>query len=119
MIPTEWRKPTAEEKSLLALLLSVEFEGKEVIARQLRDVRVRELDAEGSLGLNVSSSERAHVKHRIPIEAEAQDRDGVTIHMLLHVVDGIASELEFYKEDSSPILDLPPAHEWRLVELHR
>jgi len=114
----EWRKPTAEEESLLALLLSAEFKGKEAIARQLRDARVHAIDIEGSLALNVSSSEKADVKHRIPIEAEAQDRDGMTIHMLLHVVDGIASELEFYKDDSSPILVLPAVRDWRLIELH-
>jgi hypothetical protein len=114
----EWRNPTAEEESLLALLLSAKFKGKESIARQLRAARVCVVDAEGSLALNVSSSEIADVKGRVPIEAEALDRDGVTIHMLLHVVDGIASELEFYKEDSSPILGLPAASEWHLIELY-
>ncbi len=114
----EWRKPTAKEESLIALLLSAEFSGKEAIARQLRGAQVRVLDAEGSLAFNVSSSEKAAVKARIPIEAEAQDRDGVTIHMLLHVVDGIVFGLEFFKEDPSPILDLPPPREWRLIELH-
>lgn len=114
----EWRKPTAAEASLLALLLSAEFKGKEAIARQLRDARVRAIDIEGSLALNVSLSEKADAKHRVPIEAEAQDRDGMTIHMLLHVVNGIASELEFYKDDSSPILVLPAVCDWRLIELH-
>jgi hypothetical protein len=114
----EWREPTAEEEGLLALLLSAEFAGKEAIARQLGSAQVRVIDSEGSLALRVSSSERADVKHRIPVEAEAHDRDGVMVHMLLHVVDGVVSELEIYKEDSSPILDLPPANEWHLIELH-
>jgi hypothetical protein len=40
------------------------------------------------------------------VESEARDTDGVIIHVLLHVVDGKASELEFFKEDSSRILAL-------------
>ena len=41
---------------------------------------------------------------RIPVEAEAQDRDGTMIHYLLHVVDGWMNELEVYKDDSSRVL---------------
>jgi hypothetical protein len=30
-------------------------------------------------------------------------RDGVIIHVLLHVVDGFMDELEIFREDSTPI----------------
>jgi hypothetical protein len=118
MMPKNWRTFSALERALLERLLSAEFSGKEAVLRQLSNARVRVMDAEGSLAFEVSSAEKAAVKHRIPIEAEAEDRDGVTVHMLLHVVDGMVTELEFYKDDSSRIQELPPPDRWRIIELH-
>lgn len=114
----EWREPTTQEKSLIDLVLSASFTGRDVIANQIRNTRVRVIDGEGSIAFDVTSPEKAAVKHRIPVEAEAPDSDGVMVHMLLHVVDGRASELEFYKDDSTPILKLPPARQWTLIQLH-
>jgi hypothetical protein len=37
----------------------------------------------------------------VPVEADLEDDDGVTIHVL-HVLDGYLNELEVYREDSSP-----------------
>jgi hypothetical protein len=45
----------------------------------------------------------AVVERRIPVEAELKDADGVTIHVLLHVLDGLLNELEVYRDDSGPI----------------
>ncbi|HZD22404.1 MAG TPA: hypothetical protein VE569_03235 [Acidimicrobiia bacterium] len=33
----------------------------------------------------------------------ATDRDGMKIHVLLHVLDGVMDELEIYREDSQPL----------------
>jgi hypothetical protein len=33
----------------------------------------------------------------------AEDEDGTTFHVLLHVVDGYIDELERYREDGRPI----------------
>jgi len=114
----KWRELTARERALVDILLSATFSGREVIAHQLRDSRVRAIDAEGSLAFDISSPERAGVRHRIPIEAEAEDLDGVTVHMLLHVVEGKVSELEFYKDNLSQVLGLPPPDRWRVINLH-
>lgn len=114
----DWREPTASERELLAVLLAVNFKGREAIQEQVRTARVRTVDAEGSIAFDVSHPVRASVSHRVAIEAEADDRDGVAVHMLLHVVDGRVSELEFYKDDSSPILELPPPTRWRTIQLH-
>jgi hypothetical protein len=40
---------------------------------------------------------------RIPVEAELEDGDGVTIHLLLHVLEGYLNELEVYRDDSAPV----------------
>jgi hypothetical protein len=113
----EWREMTKQERALLDLLLSATFSGKEAFIQQASSVRVRVIDAEGSLAFDLPS-ERAAAMHPIPVEAEATDRDGITVHMLLYVAGGKLAELEFYKDDSSPILELPPPHQWRLIELH-
>jgi hypothetical protein len=44
----------------------------------------------------------------VPVEGSGSDTDGVPIHLLVHVVDGLAVELEIYKADGSPILSMPP-----------
>jgi hypothetical protein len=114
----EWREPTAQEQALIEHLLSAEFSGRDAIRRQLQSAMVRVIDKEGSLGFLVPCAERATVKYSIPIEAEADDIDGTTIHMLLHVRDGFIAELEFYKDDSSRIVRRPPTAQWRVVNLH-
>ena len=37
------------------------------------------------------------------MEAETEDGDGMTIHLLLHVIDGSLNELEIYREDSTSL----------------
>jgi hypothetical protein len=65
---------------------------------------VRVIDADGSLELSiVGTAPRANVERRIPVEAEAEDVDGMTFHVLLHVVDGLVNELEIYRNDSEPM----------------
>ncbi|HKI03790.1 MAG TPA: hypothetical protein VKK31_17550 [Thermoanaerobaculia bacterium] len=49
------------------------------------------------------------VPRRIPIEKHFKDSDGVMIHILLHVVEGLVSELEVFKGDSSRVKKMPPA----------
>jgi hypothetical protein len=40
---------------------------------------------------------------RIPVEAEYEDLDRVTVHVLLHVIDGRLNEIEVYREDSAAV----------------
>jgi len=61
----------------------------------------------GSLDFQLRTSAKAAVNSRIPVEAEAEDLDGTTIHVLLHVIDGFARELEVYKNDSSRVIQMP------------
>jgi len=88
-------------------LLEAEFPGKEQLAPMVQDMLVRPIDEAGSLELRTQANTRATVIKRIPVEAEAKDKDGVTIHVLLHVVDGRPIELEIFKDDSSRIKYMP------------
>ncbi|MCU1362893.1 MAG: hypothetical protein JWM55_721 [Acidimicrobiaceae bacterium] len=72
---------------------------------QIDCVRACPIDRDGSLKFRINGP-RAEVSRRIPVEAEIEDSDGVTIHVLLHVADGLIDELELYREDSAPIRDV-------------
>ena len=108
------RELTSEEGRLLSRLISEDFPGRDAIARQVRRCLVRPLDRDGSLEFQVAPGEKADVKSRIPVEGSFEDADGVTIHVLLHVVDGQINELELYKDDGSPIVRAPDPATLRL-----
>lgn len=93
---------TDAERELVSVLLSADFPGKVAIAAQVDRAQVRVIDPEGSLELSITDGPRAEVVRRIPVEAETEDEDGITVHVLLHVENGFVNELEFYREDSEP-----------------
>lgn len=91
-------------------LLEPDFPGRDQLLLQVPSVTACELDEDGGLALRCQSVELAPVKQRVPTEGECVDVDGMTIHILLHVVNGLLHELEIYKDDSSRVLR-PPAAE--------
>lgn len=93
-----------ERRVILRLLLAAPFAGRDELVSQVDKATARTVDEDGSIGLQCSLTAKACVMTRIPVEGEAQDTDGTTIHYLLHVVDGTLSELEVYKDDSSRVL---------------
>lgn len=95
------RTLTVEESRILSTLLAVDFPGRAQLVEQSQDVLARVIDENGSLELVTDRTPPAPVVKRIPVEAEQEDDDGVTVHVLLHVVDGRLHELEIYREDSA------------------
>jgi hypothetical protein len=96
------------ERALIAQLLDTPFDGRDEIRSQLATARVV---AEGfgdtrSLRFELGQHDlpRARTLFRVPVEGEAIDEDGVVIAILLHIVDGVANELEIYRADGGPIL---------------
>ena len=88
---------------ILGALMAVPFPGRDQITRQVASARCRKIDADGSLALRALGTSRAEVVRRVPVEAEAEDLDGVTIHVLLHVIDGYIDELEIFREDGAAL----------------
>ncbi|WEK61153.1 MAG: hypothetical protein P0Y60_17910 [Candidatus Microbacterium colombiense] len=74
---------------------------------QLRDARVVSLDEDGSLRIATRVPGTAPVVRRISIEASYPDDDGVQVHLLLHVVDGVVDELEVYRDDLARAIRSP------------
>jgi len=107
---TEW-----ERGVILRLLSECPFAGRDELLAQVDAVAARPIDEDGSIGLQCSCDVKAAVTARIPVEAEAQDRDGMTIHYLLHVLDGTMSELEVYKDDSSRVVGHPQPEDLKVM----
>jgi hypothetical protein len=74
-------------------LLEPPFQGRDELLAQLTGARVQTIDEYGSLSFEVSAPFRAEVRNRVPVYAQAEDADGMTIEVLLHVVEGKLNEL--------------------------
>jgi hypothetical protein len=105
------------EGQLLAVLLGTDFSGRDALAEQVAAASVREIDHNGSLEFAPADGTPAEVARRVPVEAELDDNDGVTIHVLLHVVDGFLKELEVYRDDSGRIQRVLDPGDLRLMVL--
>jgi hypothetical protein len=112
-----FRQPTDVERALILRLLEPAYPGRDEIRTMLQHVEVRSIDEQGSLKLRPEVPGRVSGVKTIPVEAEANDTDGVIIHVLLHMVHGRPDELEVYKDDSSPIRHMPPPAEFNLIVL--
>jgi hypothetical protein len=114
---SEFRQPTATERSLLERLLEADFPGRGELSPLLRNVLVRTIDKDGGLELQSQVEGKAPVVKRVPVEAEGKDEDSAVIHMELHVVDGRPVELEFYREDTETVKKIPPPATFELIVL--
>lgn len=94
------------ERALVDRLLDAPVRSRDELRAQLRGARVT---AEGqgdtrSIRFQLDrNAPRAETQMRIPVEGQAADADGVAIAVLLHVVDGLAEELEIYRVDGELI----------------
>jgi len=111
------RKPSTWERAILNRLLEAEFPGKDELRPMVAEVEVQTIDADGSIELRSPIAGSAPVVKRIPVEAQAKDSDGFTIHVLLHTVDGRPAELEVYKDDGSQIKVRPDPKCFEIIVL--
>jgi hypothetical protein len=102
-----FRELTGRERVLVSHLTQADFVGAAQIREQLAACQARTLDRDGSFELRVRNAAPARVFFRVPVELEARDRDGGAIHVLLHVVDGIARQVKIYKDAPAPISAWP------------
>lgn len=103
---------SARERAVLARLFEMPFAGRDELRLQFEQSRVTHLGPRGSPALVFTVPDdlpKAPVVHRIPVEAAAEDVDGVLVHFILHVVDGRLSELEVFREDGESIQRMPRA----------
>ena len=104
-----FRELTSAERKVIERLLQERFDGRDELLRQLDSAQARAIDANGSLSFRVGGPTTAKVRTRVPVEGEAPDVDGISVHVLLHVVGGRMTELELYREDLRPVVQFPAA----------
>jgi hypothetical protein len=108
--PGPWRIPSEVECQLVDRLLSEEFSGREEVVAQFAQARVRSIDAEGSLALEVPSEPLAEVQYRVPVSGIGLMEEGTAMEFLIHVVDGHFDELEvvdYCRLDGDPVRPWP------------
>lgn len=108
------RAMNAQERALVEKLLKRDFQGRDALRAQVESALVTWTEEKGPPVMVFTVDDqapRAEVELRVPLEAEgvAEDEDGATIHLLLHVVDGFLRELELYREDGEPVKRIPTA----------
>ncbi len=102
---SDWRALTSYENDVLEFLLSKSTSHREGLMLQLRNCKVRTIDKEHSIEFSIhDSASAAPGKYGVVAEAGYPDDDGIEVHTLLHIRDGKLWELEFYKDDGSPIV---------------
>jgi hypothetical protein len=111
------RKPSAWERAILKRLFEADFPGKSELKPMVAEVEVRTIDEDGSIELRSSVEGVAPVVKRIPVEAEAKDSDGLTIHVLFHAVARRPAELEIYKDDGSQVKVMPDPSCFQVIVL--
>jgi hypothetical protein len=112
-----FRAPSKTERAIFSRLLEAEFPGRDELREQLADAVVRTIDEYGSLEIKAEAGPSADVTKRVPVEAEAEDSDGVPVYYLLHVLNGRAIELDAYKADGASIQRPPEPRDLQVIVL--
>jgi hypothetical protein len=103
------------ERELIRKLLEPTFSGRDALSQQLETALVRTIDLDGSLEFCITSSTKAdEVKYAVPTEGEYEDPDGITVHVLLHMLGDNAKEIEFYREDNGRVQTWPDLESLRI-----
>jgi hypothetical protein len=114
------RELTDVEKSVLKVLLSEPFPGRDALDQQVPYVRTTGLSCTcgcPSIALEVSPpGSPAAVTERVPVEAFGRDESGNLVGVLLFVDNGLMSELEFYSLVGDEAPAIPKLDSLRIAE---
>jgi hypothetical protein len=103
-----FRALTAQERSALETMLSVEFRNHQQLQMQVNDLALRPIDETlfelTPLSLPVEFSEKRTKKFGVPFECTYTDKDGAVVYVDLFVnEDDALVELEIWKPDGSAV----------------
>lgn len=102
------REFNAEERAWLGKLLSIDFEDKDILERQVAYAKVVGGCGCGCKTVDVrvdGEAPRAKWTVGVPVEMQSKASDGMTLLFLLHMADGYINELEVLRMDSEPITE--------------
>jgi len=112
-----WRPLRPVEQRMLDRLLEDPFPGRDALRAQLRQARVRTLDAEGSLAFQVRDGPPAQVESRTPAGLHWLDAEGTFLEIILHVRAGWLDELEVIWPRGDTGLEWPDPGQGWLINL--
>jgi hypothetical protein len=99
-----YRKMNLHEQKWIDKLLSVDFKGKEILITQISKSKIQYEQGYAFLFLKFkleSEVSKFPYKVRVPVEMRAFQTHTAPIIFLLHIIDGLVSELEIFPADSS------------------
>lgn len=102
----EPRELSSDEWRILNKMMSVDFEGKEIILEQLRFARVISYCPCGCKTIDIQIDKdvpKYQYEKRIPVELMILSKTGVPIIASIHIENGYIKELEVYRADSREI----------------
>jgi hypothetical protein len=97
------------ELAVIRRLLSATFPGRDELNDQLSEARVSvECLTCPTVEFDVADSlPPAAVVHPVPVEGELPIEGDGHLHVLLHVRDGLLSEVEVYRDDGAGVVEMP------------
>jgi hypothetical protein len=102
----ESRELSITEWKILNKMMSVDFDGKDILLIQLKTARVISYCPCGCQTVDIQVSKNSpkyEYTKRVPVELKVFSEDKVPIIASLHVVNGYISELEIVRADSKEI----------------
>lgn len=112
----KFRQLDSRERGPLDALLESEFLGRDELRAQLSSVTAKQIGEDGTLSLRCDSGPPSPSYWRVVMEGWYKDADGMTIAVMLHLnQDGFMGMLEIFKDDGSPIINPPSAHDLVLL----
>jgi hypothetical protein len=112
----KYRDITVNELELLERLLFFRLSEQMMSKHRGKKYLVKEIDKNGSLKFIHEGNLSQLAQRKFPVEAQSLDKDNIYIHALLFLVNDEIDELEFYKDDSSSILQMPKPQDWEIIE---
>jgi hypothetical protein len=106
-----FRQLDSRERELLEKLLDAEFPGRDELRAQLGSVTAKQIGDDGTLMLRCASGPTSPSEYGPAIHGMCKDSDGMTIWFMLHTKGGFMHMLEIVKDDGSPIVNTPTAHD--------
>lgn len=100
------RNLSIKELDVINKMLSVEFDGKDLICKQLETAKVISYCSCGCKTVNIQvddNTPRYKDNKRVPVELRCVSNDGIPVIMAIHMIDGYLGELEIYRVDSKAI----------------
>lgn len=107
MIQENWRKPSEWEARLFQKLLSANFPGHDIYAKQAETAEVREMDEEEQLEFRLAENAPTvtgdAARKRALVEGHYLDADERDVALILHAKNGKLRMLEKYKSWITPV----------------